>query len=197
MARDLADPPDLAPEILWRSLLPFRPQRPLPTRLRGAPHIPLFVRAVPALQEALARDAAHCVAGAAERPGGARGARLAREILALVLHTPEGRAFPSAEALGVLEAPELDVLARDALQVLADIAPTCARSHTGHWLDMLREGAKHPENRAEASTLAACVDLTPVGPVPRPDRYWGGPFHQLLDGHWLAYQAARDAFAKT
>jgi hypothetical protein len=192
-ARDLADPPELAPDVLWRSLLPFRPERLILPRLRGAPHIPLSVRAVPAMLEQRARDVGHLAAGDVPE---LQHPCAAREVLALVLHVPQGRAFASAAALGRLEQPELAELTRATLEALADICPTYGRSNPRRWREALTAGAKHGSNLNEALTLAACVDVTLGGLVPRPDRYWGCPFHELLDGHWLAYQAARDAVKK-
>jgi hypothetical protein len=187
MARDFADPPDAPPELVWRSLLPLRPERPIPTRLRGVEGVPLRVRAVTGMAELLARDAAQ---GALEH---ARAGVAAREVLALVLHAPSGRAFPTAAAVGRLEQHELGALARETYAALGEICPTYARSNVKRWLEVLTEGARHPSNLDEASVLASCVDVTPAAVVPRPDRYWGGPLSQLLDGHWLAYRAARDA----
>ena len=193
MARDLADPPDIPPERLWRSLLPLRPERRIQLRLRGAPHIPLIVRAIPAMAELLARDAGHAAGGDVEQ---LQGVLAAREVLSLVLHTPAGRPFPSSAAMRGLDEHELAQLTRAAYDALADIAPTCARSNGKVWREQLLLGAKHDSNISEAGALATCVDLTPEKSVPRPDRYWGVPLIQLLDGHWMAYQAARDALRK-
>ncbi len=193
MARDLADPPDLSPERLWRSLLPLRPERRILPRLRGASHIPLIVRAIPAMAEQLARDAGHQAAGDVEQ---LRDKLAAREVLARVLHTPAGLAFPSAAAMGALDEHELAEIARATYEALADIAPTCARSNGARWREQLVLGARHPSNISEAGALAACVDLTHEKILPRPDRYWGIPYIQLLDGHWMAFQAAREALKK-
>jgi hypothetical protein len=139
MARDLADPPpDVAPAALWRSLLTPRPVRVLSTRLRGAEHLPLLVRAVPAMAEARARDAA------AQLVEHARDDAAARELLALVLYTrtPDAPAFRNAAALDALESHELAALLRETLAALADIAPTRARSNRKAWSEVLRAGAR-------------------------------------------------------
>ena len=190
VARNLADPPDLPPERLWRSLLPLRPERRLRARLRDAAHIPLIVRAIPAMAEQLARDAGLEAAGDVEQLQ----ERLAdHEVLIRVLHTPAGLAFPSLAALGALESHELAPLTRETRAALADISPTTARSNGRAWREALTAGARHADNVAEADVLASCVDVTPNGGfLPRPDRYWGIPLSALLDGHWMAYQAARD-----
>ena len=193
MARSPADPPDLAPEVLWRSLLPFRPRRALSFRIRGADHIPLYVCAIPAMQEALARDAGTFVARDNES---LRTSIAAREVLAMILHDPSGRAFPSVAGMMRMDEHELGALAGEAFQVFGAICPSYARSNIAAWKQVLEEGARHPENLAEAAALASCIDATMGGPIPRPDRYWGCPVNQLLDGHWMCWNAARDAMKK-
>jgi hypothetical protein len=145
------------------------------------------------MAEARARDAGVVAAGDREHLRELLGDR---EVLALVLQTPQGRAFPSSAALARLEEHELDELVMHAFRALADVAPTYARSSAKRWGEKLIEGARHPSNIVEAASLAACVDATLGGPLPRPDRYWGQPFAELLDGHWMAFQAAREALEK-
>lgn len=188
MRSDLGDPPSLPPERLWRSLLPLRPLHPLPCRLRGAEHVPLFVRPVPALAEALARDAAELLD--VEQ---LRHRAVAQEILALVLHTRRGPAVTNPADLEELDEPEVRRLVREVTWALADCAPTYGRSNVAAWRTALRAGAAHPSNLAEANVLASCIDEGFATIVPRPDRYWGVPLRELLDGHWMAYRAARDA----
>jgi hypothetical protein len=193
VARKLADPPDVAADVLWRSLLPLRPERAIPTRLRGIAHAPFLVRAVPAMALALADDAGRRAAGGVDE---LQSARAAGEVLSLVLYTTQGRAFPTAAALGRLDGAELAELARDAFAALAEVCPTYARSNTDRWSEVLRDGAGHPSNLLEAVALGSCVDVGPAGGgIPRPDRYWGVPLRELCDGHWLAFRAARDVLA--
>jgi hypothetical protein len=190
MRRDPREPPPLPAAVLWRSLLPRQLQRPILYRLRAAEATPLFVRAAPAMAEALSHDAGERAAGVVEA---LLDTTTALELLSLVLHTPRGRAFPSAGDLAELEEHEIRELASQTRAVLADIAPTTARSNVASWRAELERGAEHPSNIHEASVLATCVDVTPGGILPRPDRYWGLPLCELLDGHWLAWQAARTA----
>jgi hypothetical protein len=138
--------------------------------------------------EALARDAGASASADVEPLGVTFGAL---EVLALVLHTPRGRAFAGADELGELEKDELLLLLSEVGAVLAEIAPTYIRSNASAWLHVLQLGAAHPTNLAEAQILASCVDIAGTACVPRPDRYWGVPFSQLLDGHWMAWHAAR------
>jgi hypothetical protein len=195
MPRLLTDPPDLPPEVLWRSVLPLRPQRRIDYRIRGVEHIPLIVRAIPAMTEAVAWDS-----GSMQYPpddlsstAELRERVAVTAILYEALWTPRGRAFPSVEDLGSLSDDEIRELSDEVVQVLSDICPSQRRSDLRRWSDVLKEGAAHPSNLAEASVLACAVDvLQGGGQLPRPDRYWGAPFSQLLDGHWLAFQAARD-----
>ncbi|HEX8794126.1 MAG TPA: hypothetical protein VF765_24455 [Polyangiaceae bacterium] len=195
MRRNLAEPPDVPPERLWRSLLPRRPERRLRFRFDVAPSLPLFVRPVPSAAEAAARDELASV------PDVLRDELEVRSLVALVLHTPAGLAFADAEALGALEAHELAELDAEVATALADIAPTLARSNMDAWGRALREGAEHLSNASAAAALASCVDVTAyasgrewhVQTRPRLDRYWGLPTAEILDGHWMAFQAARQA----
>jgi hypothetical protein len=189
MSRDFTQPPEaLPPERLWRSLLPARPFRALRLRLRGAERVQLIVRPVTAMGEALARDA-----GAALEVEQLRYAAAVRELLALVVHTQRRRAFATAADLAALEDHELAALEREVMGALSDIAPTYARSDVDAWSTVLQVGAAHPSNLSEASAIASCIALSSGSVVPRPDRYWPLSISELLDGHWMAWNAARAA----
>lgn len=193
--RLLTDPPELPPEVVWRSLLPLRPQRRISYRIRGAEQIPLHVTAIPAAVEAVAWD----YGAVAYPPDDLGTSSELREragsmaILSEVLWTPKGRAFPTVSHMGDLDDDELRDLCDEVFIVLSDICPNMRRSDGRAWAEFLRAGAAHPSNRGEASVLACSIDLGYGGAqLPRPDRYWGVPLNELLDGHWMIYQAARD-----
>lgn len=191
--RDLADPPDLRPEVIWRSLLPFRPERAIRYRIRGAESVPLIVRALTASSEALALDAS-----AALYPDEAetdlRAQAGAMEVLARALWTPSGPAFASVREMAALVDDEIRDLADEVREVLADICPSGRRSDLVRWSQVLLEGAAHPSNLGDAHALSCCVDpIYGGGLVPRPDRYWGAPFSELCCGHWLLFTSARKA----
>jgi hypothetical protein len=179
--------------MLFRSLLAPYPARPI-APLAG---VPLFVRALRAADEAAAIDA-----GLAAPLEELRISRALRELLARCVWTRGGLAFASAEALGNLPAARLQALASEALDALARISPTYARSKWEAWHRRLELGAQHPSNFHDAAAVASCVDMIPAGWgggggfTARPDRYWGLPVGELLDGHWMVWSAARAVIGK-
>jgi hypothetical protein len=181
-------PPHEPPERLFRALLALRPERSIPWRLVGAEHIPIRVRALRAVEQSLASDAGFAVEHDERRAG-----VIELELLARSVWTPDGPAFGSAEEVALLDEAQLSALADEALPVLAAIAPTFARCDMEAWKDTLVTGAMHPTNLHEAVVLASCVDHNSERILARPDRYWGVPFCDLLDGHWMVYRAARTA----
>lgn len=194
MAGEGVPPPrDVAPEVLWRSLLPVQPEIALRYRLPAAPAVPLRVRAVPALTIALAIDGA---AGSDDDSS-----MVLRTIIAASLHTPQGLAFASEAEVSLLYTGEMAELATAVVDALDRICPRSGRSDRLSWEKRLLVGAKHPSNSMLVTALAECSDLVVAakGPVwlPRPERYWGVPVRQLLDGHWLAFEAAMAAVGRT
>lgn len=187
----LGEPPaDEPPARIWRSLIALRPQRPMVYRLPCAPDVPLICQAPTSLEEGLAFDAADLA------PEEIRSSRAKLEILGRALWTPTGPAFGSAADVGRLLDAEVDALAEEVAGILDRIAPTYARSNAAAWVDVLERGALHGSNIGDAMTLAACVDEHQRGTTPRPDRFWGLPLRELLDGHWMAFRAARRAADK-
>jgi hypothetical protein len=156
-------------------------------RIRCAPEIPLIVRAIPSQEETAAIDAAM------DAPEEIRGSRAQLEIVARYLWTPDGRAFDDAAEVGRLDDDEVDALADAVAAALGCISPTYARSDVDAWARALEAGARGLGNIAAAAALSSCVDVTPGGRISRPDRYWGCPTGQLLDGHWMLTRAAQRA----
>lgn len=182
-------PEDVAPERLFRLLLPLRPALPIAYRIRCAPDIPLLVRALSPAEEGEALDVA------ADGPAELRALRQELEVLARCLHTPSGPAFDGPEMLGRLPESEVAQLAREAFAVLNRIAPVYGRVSLDPWKLALERGARHPSNFSTTLAMAECWDLVPLtkARLPRPDRYWGVPVRDLLDGHWMAFRAASAA----
>jgi hypothetical protein len=182
-------PPSDPPDRLFRTLLAWRPSRPLRTEVAG---FRLRARALSPAEEAAAFDA-----GAEEELLEVRTSRFQRELLARCLYIGDRPAFASAEEVGLLSGAAIAALAGEAAETLDAIAPTYARSDVAAWRKVLREGAEHIVNVSTTFTLAGCVDITPGGGhLPRLDRFWGHPAGELLDGHWLAYEAARAVMEK-
>ncbi len=187
-------PRDVAPEMLWRSLLPLQPEQALRYRFDVAPGLRLLVRALPGLFFAQASDEAAAVARDDSSP--------LRRVIAECLHSRSGgRVFASEDEVAELYQPELAALATAVLEALDIICPRSGRSDRKAWEDRLLEGARHPSNTMLVSALSGCADplITPKGVhwMPHPERYWGVPVCQLLDGHWLAFEAAMAAVGKT
>ena len=182
-------PADVAPERLFRLLLPLRPTMALAYRIRCAPTVPLRVRALSVAEEAEALDLA------AEAPPEIRGSRTELEVLARCLYTPTGPAFDGPCDVGRLDETDVAALAREAAIALNRIAPTYGRVDLGAWRLALEKGASHPSNFSTAFAMEACWDPVPLTNtrVARPDRYWGVPARKLLDGHWMAFRAASAA----
>lgn len=186
----MIEPPgDVAPERLFRLLLPLRPMQPLAYRIRCAPAVPLLVRALSGAEEAEALDLA------ADGPEEMRASRAELEILARVLWTPSGPAFDDVSMLGRLPESEVATLAREAFAALNRIAPRYGRADLGAWKLALEKGARHPSNFSMVLAMAECWDPVPLtkARLPHPERYWGVPVRELLDGHWMIFRAAHAA----
>lgn len=186
-----APPPDVTAEQLFALLVDPAPRAPLAYRLPlpDGEDVPLEVRPLPALE----MGAALATAALVTAPE-LRGSRYTRELTSRCLWTPEGRAFGSADEVGVLDPLELRELADQVLDALATIGPTYARSDWQAWQEILTRGAKEPTNRSTAISLAGCADYGHGAVVFRPEWFWGVPRCQLLDGHWMVYRAARKAW---
>lgn len=120
-----------------------------------------------------------------------RPSRIASEVMARCLWAGEGPAFSNASEVGLLDEGQFSALWAEASTALAHISPTYARSDADEWARVLERGARHPTNMHDAMVLAACIDSGFHHTVYRPDRYWGVATRDLLDGHWMAFRAAR------
>lgn len=178
-------PKDEPPGRLFRLLLDTHPERVLSYRVQGAEGIPLRVRALRGIDRALVEDEA------ARAPVAARDGAFVRGLIAAALWTPDGPAFSSPDAAGALPLAELLTLGKHVGEALAICSPTYATSDAKAWEKVLEEGAFAPGNVHETVALAGCIDVGFGLIVARPDRYWGVPMNQLLDGHWMVYRAAR------
>lgn len=121
-------------------------------------------------------------------------------ILAACLTSRDGLpAVPNARWLeSHLTSTGLARLSKQATEALQAIGPVWAAVDLGAWTATLKLGAQHPANYLDAYALGGCIDLVGSGEgtklLPRPDRFFGVPMSQLVDGHWLAYRAARFIF---
>lgn len=183
-----APPKGIAPARLFRLLLGTpRPSYPLAWRAEAAPDIPLHVVALRSLDVEAALDAAKDAA-----PKGEHIDRFTAEIVALSLHTPEGRAFRSAEEAGALLDSEGAALTAEVLSALAIVSPTFVRSDTTAWGKALGEGARTASNINAALALGSCAEHGWGLSTPRPDIFFGLPIVDLTDGQLMAFHAARE-----
>lgn len=188
--RAFAEPPaSLTPARLFRTLTQRHPERALDYRIPGAESFALRVRAVRSTALAALFDEAD--GGPAEL----RTSTVSSALLVLCLRSGEVPALSSADDLGGLPSPVVDALWSASLEALGAICPTYSLSNVRTWSRALEDGARDPSNVHDAFALAGCVDVGPTGAtVPRPDRYWGCPTGDLLDGHWMAFRAARAVY---
>ena len=183
-----APPKGIPNARLFRLLLARpRPWWPLSLRVAAAPETPLHVVALRGVEVEEALDAAKAHGGE-----DAHFDRFKLEVVARALHTPDGRAFGSADEPGALTDTEGEALVGAVLEGLAIVSPTYARSTVAAWEAALRDGARAGANLHEAVLLGGCVQHGWAGLTPRPDLYFGAPLADLTDGQMMAYRAARE-----
>jgi hypothetical protein len=166
-------PPDVDPSALFLTISEWRPRQAIAARLDAAPDVPLFAQA--ATSAALARAAS---------PGAQ---------VAICLVTEAGEPVLTAEMVGLLGATEWRALHRDVSAALARICPLIGSPGEGAWIDALKLGARG--QRAIVSQMRTCFDLTPLSKLvltPRPDRFFGRPACEVLDGHLLMFRALKE-----
>lgn len=166
-------PADVEPAALVLALSEWRPRQALTVRLEAAPDVPLWAQAAP-------------------------GADLARagtpEALAAICVVDEsGAAVLGPDTIGHLLAPEWRALQRELWPALHRICPTYGRCNERSWIDTLKIGFR--ANRAIEQQMRWCFDvvrLSKVMLVPRPDRFFGRPACEVLDGHLMMFAALRE-----
>jgi hypothetical protein len=96
--------------------------------------------------------------------------------------------------VGALDAAEVQQLAAEVRAALAAVGPTYAGSDWEAWQEVLVVGARHASMQSTAISLAGCAEYGHGAIVWRPEWFWGVPRGKLLDGHWMAFRAARKAW---
>lgn len=174
----MAGPPaDVSPERLFRSLLQTpRPSALVAWRPTGANNIALTCRALTALEEAAAFDAANSL------PPGAWGSRVSCALVAASVWAGDVRAFSCADGVASLPAPVADALCREVNAILDRISPSYSRPGAGEWIAALAKGAEHPENFWIMRALAY---------EDSPTSYFGVPLRDMTDGQWMCFRASR------
>ena len=166
-------PPDVEPAAIFLALAEWRPRYPLTVRLEAAPDVALWAQAAPGAS--IAR------AGTPEA------------LAALCVVTEAGEPVLGPDTVGHLLAPEWRAIQRELWPALHRICPTYGRCNERAWIDTLKIGAR--QNRAIEQQMRGCFDivrLAKVMLVPRPDRFFGRPACEVLDGHLMMFRAVQD-----
>ena len=170
-------PATVEPADLFLSLIEWRPTREIPYRLPELPGVVLGVRAIDsATYERSLR------AGASA-------------MLAAILTADGEPAFACAADAAYLDAEAQQTLLAHAFDALDAVCPLYRRIDVAAWELALKRGAQALPWVTRG--FVSCVDILPTmgrEPLKRehPERYWGKPPCELLDGHWLAFRAATD-----
>ncbi len=172
----IGPPAGVDPADLFLTLLEWRPERAIRYRLPELPDVVLGVRAVSAADYERALRAGPSA------------------LLAACLTADGELAFSAADA-AYLDAEAERALLAETIATLDAICPLYRRIDSAAWDAVLRRGAQAVPGVARG--FVSSVDILPTGskePLKRehPERYWGRPPCELLDGHWLAFRAASD-----
>ena len=166
-------PADLEPARLFLTLAQWRPRQALTVRLEAAPDVALWAQAAPGAD--LAR------AGTTEA------------LASLCVVTESGEPVLTPDVVGCLLAPEWRALQRELWPALDRICPTYGRSNERAWIDTLKIGAR--QNRAIEQQMRGCFDIVKLAKtmlVARPDRFFGKPACEALDGHLMMFRAVQE-----
>jgi hypothetical protein len=172
----LISPPKLAdPTELFRTLTrvpypraSFLLQLPAPSKLSRR----FYVRAVSSLEIGAEMDEA--------------------SLLATVLVEADGsRTFKDGETITrTLTIPFFNRLSLEVGKALALISPTRSRADWSEWLRAVKQSAQQPANILAAESLGSRMEAVDGILAHRPEIYFCIPAAQLVDAHWLCFEAA-------
>ena len=175
----LKPPPDIPPARLFRSLLRLpRPVERIGFRFEALPDKVLWAQAITSLEVAEARDSADAL--------------LAMTASALV--DGAGKRVATVADLGLLTQAEAKGLQAAVVGALARISPSYTISDSEAWGAQLKLGAAEPANLRTASVMGGCFEQAGKRIYAAPEKFYGVPRGQLLDGHWMAFLAAQEAY---
>ncbi len=117
-------------------------------------------------------------------------------IVSYCLLDGKSRVFASADEASEMRDDEFRILWREVSDLLSKISPIEALCVDDLWHSSLCFGAEHRSNVRRTASLGCCFEEGDGLLLPRPERYFGLPSHQLLDGHWMAWRAARAVWDK-
>jgi hypothetical protein len=161
---------------LFRLLSEPHPSWPIEFRFKAAPDVALEARAV--------------------HRRSWRQAEASRSWLPVVvasLYSGGSPVFSGVTDAGMLEQAEFASLADGVLSALSIVGPVSGQIDWPAWERVVCDGARRCGYESEQVAMSSDVAVGFAGLVrsPRPDRYWGVPLSELLDGHWLTYWACR------
>lgn len=167
-----------------------RPVWSLDFRIRAAPSVALFVRALTGKEDAAAFTSSW------DEPEEIQNGVAARNLVTVALCDAQARPMLDYDHTGQLDERELYQLALAVMGGLNIVSPVFWRCAIDAWRAKLRSGAQHFTNVADMMTMAESGEPTyDLGTRQwRPDRYYGAPLCDLTDGQILAYDAAQLAY---
>lgn len=183
----LEPPKHITASLLFRLLIRApRARLPVALHLAGASRGAFFVSALSPQDEADAYDVAD------EADESRRQSVIESEFIARSLYYDGERAFECAADMdSTLDEGEAAQVLPVVAAALNTISPSYRTADTPLWKAALRKGCEDYRNFQRAATMAKCVDGDLLSGAPRPDRYFGVPMHEVTDGQWLAWHAAR------
>lgn len=180
-------PPKISDDALLRKLIQLpRPTKTIAFRLQQAKEIPLKVKAISSLELMELQNKAKETKSS-----------LDTQLLISTLTLLNGKpAFSSMEKIkSIITMTEYETLLRQVSEALDEISPTFITADYDEWIAKLKRGADHPSNWMLTHSLGGCFVPHVLGDkvltLDHPEHFFGVPKNQLLDGHWMAYIAAR------
>lgn len=175
----LKPPADVPPGRLFRSLLQLpRPTERIGYRFDALPQKALRVQALHPLEWFEARDSPDFQAA----------------LVAAALVGSDGQQIVTYADLLLLTDQEFSALRDAVLPVLWRIAPTYSLCDSDEWGAVLQRGAE--QHISTVVAMSQCREQLGQQIVEAPEKYFGVPRGALLDGHWMAFRAARAVYVK-
>jgi hypothetical protein len=182
-------PPEHIPAAALFRLMLETPGPTLQLQLRLPGLGPLHVRAISSSRIAQAIDYGRTL------PRGLEDSGASAAVIAASLYHEGGRVFACGDEVLDLPDTTFNAIASAVVSAMDSICPTYGRCDPNAWHRKLCEGAKDASNAVPTRALGGCYDVIVAGKASRvlehPDRFFGMPLRDMLDGHWMAYGAAR------
>ena len=111
------------------------------------------------------------------------------------------KAFSSYQSVKKISKTEYDKLKEEVFNHLLEISPIYNFIDLADWYNKLKEGAKHTSNYTIVQGLGSACDLISLPDrvifKDKPEEWFDIPRKELIDCHWIAYQAARKVYKDT